>query len=70
MGAVATSPTVATGVHKHSRISRVPVVTATMCYVVSNYLCGSVPIYAREVGLIGRSLLWLLVATNPGDITE
>jgi hypothetical protein len=38
---------------------------------VSNHLCRrSVPLSVSEVGLIGRSLLWLLVATVLDDITE
>jgi hypothetical protein len=41
------------GVHEHSRIYRVLMVTASICCVLSKYLCGSVSISVSEVGLIG-----------------
>jgi hypothetical protein len=44
------------GVPEHTRISRVPVETTSMCCVVSKYLCESVPISVSKVRLIGRSL--------------
>jgi hypothetical protein len=56
--------------HEHSRISIVPVVTASMCCVVSKYLCVPVPISTSKVGLIGKSLMWPLVAATPCHITE
>jgi hypothetical protein len=50
------------GIHEHTRISRVPMDTASMCCVVSKYVCESVLISVSEVGLIGRSLA--VVALN------
>jgi hypothetical protein len=45
-------------------------ITASICEDVSKYLCGSVPLCASEVGLIGRSLLLPLLEIGPGDITR
>jgi hypothetical protein len=58
------------GVHEHTIISRVFVVTAAMCFVLSKYLYGLVLISVSEVGLIRKSLLLPLVVTGPGGIIE